>query len=179
MEFTPFENLEDQESKYIQTKEEHTANHIYTTKSIIPSLQNQLCIGKLNQKRENKKLMKEAAGQTLKGWFNMPKIEMTDEVKDTIRAINLRNFVQKDKFFKKGANMKQNQYIQIGTIISGDLDSKDKRLSNAEKKRKLELELLNDDVELGFSKKKHSIISEKARNYSKRKRKLLSIGKHH
>ena len=80
--------------------------------------------------------------------------EVDEEVKDTIRAIQLRSYVNPHKVFNAGNMEKVPKYFQIGTVVAGPTDFKDQRLTKKQRKQDLAEELLEMDEQLGHSKKK-------------------------
>ena len=125
--FAALINSDEKEANYVREKESDQATKIYESKAIIDSIAKKQCIGPLDKRAINKKKRKMESKSTLKGWFNMPKVAMTDEIKNTIKEINLRGNMEKDKFFKKGAKIKQTDYIQIGTVVN---ESKKKKITS-------------------------------------------------
>ena len=58
-----------------------------------------------------------------KAWGEMPKVELTEEIKADLKALKLRNQIYPNRFYKTNDSKKLPQYFQIGTIVAekGDI----------------------------------------------------------
>ena len=99
----------------------------------------------------------------------MPAQELSEEMKDAIKAIQLRSFVNPKKFFKKNELTKFPKFFQVGTVIEGSTDFKDKRLTKRERKNHVIDELLEEDENLQYSKGKFKEIQAEREAISKKK----------
>ena len=90
-------------------------------------------------------------------------------MKDAVRAIQLRSFVNPKKFFKKNELTKFPKFFQVGTVVSGPTDGKDMRLTKTERKQNVVDELLEEDEALAYSKGKFKAIQAEKEDLSKRK----------
>ena len=75
--------------------------------------------------------MAETAG---KNWGYMPKVELTEEIKRDLKAIQYRTHIFRDKFYKKNDSKKLPEFFQIGTVVDGPGDLPDERLKKRERK---------------------------------------------
>ena len=80
-------------------------------------------------KKEKQKQKELSAGR---GWGEMPKQELTDEVKADLRAIQLRNHIFSNRFYKSNDSKKLPSYFQIGTVVIDKNDTKMNKLSKKE-----------------------------------------------
>ena len=95
-----------------------------------------------HQKRlERKKRNEETAG---KGWYNLPKPEMTDEVKRDLQLIKMRNVIDSKHHYKRNDTNKLPTYFQVGTIVEGAHEFYSARATKKERKRTMVDELLED-----------------------------------
>ena len=69
---------------------------------------------------------------TGKGWGEMPKVELTDEIKNDLKAIMFRNQIFPKRFYKNNDSEKLPTYFQIGTIVDDTAGSKRDRLTKKE-----------------------------------------------
>ena len=64
------------------------------------------------KKKKRKHKAKETAG---KGWYNLPKAEMTDEVKRDLQVIKMRNVLDPKRFYKRG-DKKISEYVLFSIL---------------------------------------------------------------
>jgi len=139
-------------------------NDIKMTDSVIPPLNN----ARLKQK-ERKAEREKTAGR---GWGDMPKAKMTEELKADLRALQLKNFIYKDRFFKAPDTKQLPKYVQIGTIVEDKWDPKDASLTKKEKKGSIAQQFLRDDAKGMFSKRKYEKVNDRLRRMGTKKRQL-------
>lgn len=94
-----------------------------------------------SKKREMKEKREETAG---KGWFNLPKTEMTDELKKDMQVLQMRNALDTKIHYKRADSNKLPKYFQVGTIVEGPHEFHSSRVSKKNRKRTLVDELLAD-----------------------------------
>ena len=78
-------------------------NKIAVNAKEIPPLNN----GKLLKKER----LQKKSETTGKGWGDMPKVELTEEIKADLRAIKLRNFIYPKRFYKANDSNKLPKYF--------------------------------------------------------------------
>ncbi|KAL2270451.1 hypothetical protein VTJ83DRAFT_2635 [Remersonia thermophila] len=80
-------------------------------------------------------------------WFNMPRTELTPELKRDLQALRMRDVAALGKqFFKKDSRKPLvPEYCQVGTIIAGATDGQSNRLTRKERKRTIVEEILASD----------------------------------
>ena len=95
--------------------------------------------------------------------------ELDEEAKDTLRAVQLRSYLTPHKYFNPHTTAKAPKYFQVGTVIAGPTDFKDRRLTKRERKQNLAEELLADDEEIGYTKEKYKEVQAERESISKKK----------
>ncbi|CAG8556372.1 3170_t:CDS:2 [Diversispora eburnea] len=108
-------------------------------------------------KKEKQKLRESTSGP---GWFDMPKPELTPEIKRDLHVIKLRNVLDPKRFYKKDNSKNIPKYFQVGTIIEGPTDFYASRLPRKERKKTIVDELMADDKAKKYYKRKFLEIQE-------------------
>ncbi|CAG8446943.1 16822_t:CDS:2 [Acaulospora morrowiae] len=108
-------------------------------------------------KKEKRKLREATAGP---GWFDMPKPELTPEVKRDLQVIKLRDVLDPKRFYKKDSSKTIPKYFQVGTIIEGPTEFYSSRLPRKERKQTIVDELMADDQAKKYYKRKFLEIQE-------------------
>ena len=120
-------------------------------------------------KKENKLSHQNTTGPM---WFNMKAPEITPEIKDDLRAIQLKRYIDPTQFFKKNDKDKEEKFFQIGTIQDNIIDGKHNRLKKNEVRNRIVEEIFDKDVATKYSIKKFNEIQEQRRKIGLRKSKL-------
>ncbi|CAG8540898.1 6988_t:CDS:2, partial [Scutellospora calospora] len=107
-------------------------------------------IKKLSRK-ERQKLREATTGP---GWFDMPKPELTTEIKRDLQVIKLRNVLDPKRFYKKDNSKGIPKYFQIGTVIEGPTEFYSSRLPRKERKQTIVDELMADEQAKQYYKRK-------------------------
>jgi hypothetical protein len=107
-----------------------------------------------------------------KGWFNLPAPEITPELKQDLKAIQLRSVIDPSRFYKKLDRKKLPKYFQIGTIQDNIIDGKNSRVKKSEVKDRILEEFLEQDKVVNFSKRKFDEIQNQKRKISMKKQKI-------
>ncbi|CDW73524.1 UNKNOWN [Stylonychia lemnae] len=121
------------------------------------------------QKKERQKKKEESAG---KAWGYMPKQELTEEVKADLKAIQLRNFIYPNRFYKSTDLKKLPKYFQIGTVVADKNEPQNMMLTKKQQKGSIAEQFLKEDSEKMFSKKKYEKVNDRLRRMGEKKRKL-------
>lgn len=125
--------------------------------------------GRLDQKERAKKREQDAG----KAWGYMPKVELTEELKMDLRAIQMRNQIFPKRFYKNNDSEKLPEYFQIGTVVDdGGIQSKVGRLTKKEQRKGIAQQFLMDDQAKGFSKRKYETLNDKRRRMGDKKKML-------
>jgi hypothetical protein len=95
-------------------------------------------------------------------WYNLPKTEMTPQLKRDLQLIKMRNVLDPHRHYKKeGGKMQAPEYCQVGTIQEGPTEFFSGRLENKKRKRTLAEEVLAGEQETGRFKKKYGDLQVK------------------
>ncbi|KAK4166760.1 Fcf2 pre-rRNA processing-domain-containing protein [Cladorrhinum sp. PSN259] len=97
------------------------------------------------------------------GWFNMPRTELTTELKRDLQLLRMRDVIAMGKQHYKKDSRKEfvPEYCQVGTIIAGATDGANQRLTRREKKQSIVEEVLSADNVSKFKSKFHEIQEKK------------------
>ncbi|KAI9284549.1 Fcf2 pre-rRNA processing-domain-containing protein [Umbelopsis sp. AD052] len=115
--------------------------------------------------RKDKQKEKEATAG--KGWFDMPKTEITPEIKRDLQVIRLRNVLDRKRHYKK-SDSKDPTYFQVGTVIEGPTEFFSSRLTKRERKQTIVDELLADDEARGYYKRRFLDVQSRTQNGGKK-----------
>lgn len=102
-------------------------------------------------KREAKAKREATAGSK---WFDMPKGEMTSEMKRDLQLLKMRSVLDPKRHYKKD-NSPLPTYFQSGTIIEGNTEYYSARLSTKERKKTIADEILADSESRKYFKRKY------------------------
>ncbi|GAB1320096.1 Tryptophan--tRNA ligase, mitochondrial [Madurella fahalii] len=96
-------------------------------------------------------------------WFNMPRTNLTPELKRDLQILRMRDVVAMGKQFFKRDSRKNfiPEYCQVGTIVAGATDGVNGRLTRKEKKRTIVEEVLSGENLAKFKSKYHDIQEQK------------------
>ncbi|XP_004378815.1 deoxynucleotidyltransferase terminal-interacting protein 2 [Trichechus manatus latirostris] len=104
------------------------------------------------------------------GWFGMKAPELTDELKNDLKALKMRASMDPKRFYKKNDRDGFPKYFQIGTIVDNPADFYHSRIPKKERKRTIVEELLADSEFRRYNRRKYSeIMAEKAANAAGKK----------
>ncbi|PMD14883.1 Fcf2-domain-containing protein [Hyaloscypha hepaticicola] len=94
-------------------------------------------------------------------WYNLPRTNLTPELKRDLQLLRMRDVLDPKRFYKKENSKPQiPEFSQVGTIIEGPTEYFSGRLSNKERKRTLVEEILAGEKETGRFKSKYQQIQE-------------------
>lgn len=101
-------------------------------------------------------------------WYNLPKTELTPELKRDLQLIKMRNVLDPHRHYKKeNGKMKAPEYSQVGTIKEGATEFFSGRIENKKRKRTFAEEVLAGEHETGRFKNKYGQIQDKKTNGKK------------
>ena len=88
-------------------------------------------------------------------WFNLPRTDLTPELKRDLQLLKMRNVLDPHRHYKKdNGKLRPPEYSQVGTIVEGPTEYYSARLSNKDRKRTFVEEVLAGEQSNGrFSKK--------------------------
>ncbi|XP_053104819.1 deoxynucleotidyltransferase terminal-interacting protein 2 isoform X2 [Hemicordylus capensis] len=135
-------------------------------KSIItPDFEKKECIPPLRESVHQLKKQRRAEREktTGDGWFGMKAPEMTDELKNDLRALKMRAAIDPKRFYKKNDREGLPKYFQVGTVEDSPVDFYHARIPKKDRKKNIVDELLADSEFRRYNKRKYqSIMAEKA-----------------
>ncbi|XP_075792676.1 deoxynucleotidyltransferase terminal-interacting protein 2 [Pelodiscus sinensis] len=135
-------------------------------KSIItPDFEKKECVPPFKESiRQIKKQRKaEREKTTGDGWFGMKAPEMTNELKNDLKALKMRASIDPKHFYKKNDRDGLPKYFQVGTVVDSPVDFYHARIPKKQRKRTIVEELLADSEFRRYNKRKYQeIMTEKA-----------------
>ncbi|XP_067270235.1 deoxynucleotidyltransferase terminal-interacting protein 2 [Pseudorasbora parva] len=97
------------------------------------------------------------------GWFNMKAPELTEELKNDLKALQMRSAMDPKRFYKKNDREGFPKYFQVGTVVDSPVDFYNSRIPKKQRKRTIVEELLADAEFRSYNKRKYQeIMTEKA-----------------
>ncbi|KAF2773486.1 Fcf2-domain-containing protein [Teratosphaeria nubilosa] len=95
-------------------------------------------------------------------WFNLPKTDLTPELKRDLQLLKMRNVLDPHRHYKKeSGKMQPPVYSQVGTIKEGPTEFFSGRIENKQRKRTLVEEVLAGEQETGRFRRKYGDLQEK------------------
>ncbi|XP_067892918.1 deoxynucleotidyltransferase terminal-interacting protein 2-like isoform X2 [Heterodontus francisci] len=151
-----FKKLKEQK----KNDDELLANTILT-----PEFEKQECVPPLKEsiRQLKKKRREERAKTTGDGWYNMKAPDLTDELKNDLRALKMRAAINPKRFYKKNDRDGFPKYFQVGEVLDNPVDFYHSRVPKKQRKQTMVEELLADAEFRRYNKKKYQqIVAEKA-----------------
>ena len=131
------------------------------------------CIQPLNINHINKKKrIEEMKNSTGPMWFNMTAPEMTPELKEDLKAMQVKQYTDATQFFKKNDKKKLAKFFKIGTIQDNILEGKKNRLKKSEVRNRIAEEILDRDISKSYTLKKFDEIQKQRRKIGLKKSQL-------
>ena len=121
---------------------------------------------------EKKRKREENKRTTGPKWFNMKAPELTTELKQELKAVQLGKLSEPFQFHKKNDRKGYAKFFQIGTIQDNILDGKANRLKKSEIKNNIAEQLLDFDLEQNFTLRKFNEYQEQRKKIGIKKSKL-------
>lgn len=121
---------------------------------------------------EQKQRREEYSKTTGDAWFNMKAPELTDEIREDLKAVQLRHVIDPSRFYKKMDRNNLPKFFQMGTILDNIVDGKKNRLKSSQVKSRLVEEFLEEDKEKNYSLRKFEEIQDQRRKIGLKKTKL-------
>ncbi|MCJ1248320.1 hypothetical protein MMC30_005537 [Trapelia coarctata] len=105
-------------------------------------------------KRKSLESKKTTAGSD---WFNLPRTNLTPELKRDLQLLKMRSVLDPKRHYKKdNGKAVAPEFSQAGTIIDGPTDFYSSRLQNRERKRTLVEEVMQGEGSTGRFKNKYN-----------------------
>ncbi|XP_002917978.1 deoxynucleotidyltransferase terminal-interacting protein 2 [Ailuropoda melanoleuca] len=139
---------------------------------ITPDFEKNYCVPPYSESKHQlqKKRRKERQKTAGDGWFGMKAPELTDELKNDLKALKMRASMDPKRFYKKNDRDGFPKYFQIGTIVDNPADFYHSRIPKKQRKRTIVEELLADSEFRRYNRRKYSeIMAEKAANAAGKK----------
>lgn len=106
-------------------------------------------------------------------WFDMPKTEMTDEVKRDLQVLKMRHILDRKRHYKKMGKRPDPKYFQIGTLIESPTEFFSARINKKDRKQTIVDELMASDELKQYYKRKHTEVQERTNSGGKKHFKKL------
>ncbi|XP_041064680.1 deoxynucleotidyltransferase terminal-interacting protein 2 [Carcharodon carcharias] len=146
-------------------KEQKKNDELLANTILTPEFEKQECVPPLKEsiRQLKKKHREERAKTTGDGWYNMKAPDLTDELKNDLRALKMRAAINPKRFYKKNDREGFPKYFQVGKVLDNPVDFYHSRIPKKQRKRTMVEELLADVEFRRYNKKKYQqIITEKA-----------------
>ncbi|XP_043554768.1 deoxynucleotidyltransferase terminal-interacting protein 2 [Chiloscyllium plagiosum] len=145
-------------------KEQKESDELLANTILTPEFEKQDSVPLLKEstRQLKKKRRVERAKTAGDGWYNMKAPEITDELKNDLKALKMRAAINPKRFYKKNDREGFPKYFQVGTILDNPVDFYHSRVPKKERKRTMVEELLADAEFRRYNKRKYQqIIAEK------------------
>jgi len=120
--------------------------------------------------RKTKKL--ENSQTTGKMWFDMKQQILTPELKEDLKAIQLRGVIDPSRFYKKMDRKTLPKFFQVGVINDNIIEGKKYRLKKSEVRERIAEEFLQDDLAKNYSTRKFEEIQNKTKKMGLKKKRF-------
>lgn len=95
-------------------------------------------------------------------WFNLPKTNLTPELKRDLQLLKMRNVLDPHRHYKKeSGKMQAPEYSQVGTIIEGPTEFFSGRIEKAQRKKTFVEEVLAGEQETKRFKRKYGELQDR------------------
>jgi len=105
-------------------------------------------------------------------WFNMKAPEMTPELKEDLKALQLKSVIDPSRFYKKSDAKKLPKFFQVGRMVENITDGKKYRLKKSEVKNRLAEEILEADLAKNYTLRKFEELQGKRRKLGVKKMRI-------
>ncbi|XP_022094735.1 deoxynucleotidyltransferase terminal-interacting protein 2-like [Acanthaster planci] len=116
-------------------------------------------------KRRRKKERESSTGQE---WYNMAAVEMTDQLRNDIKAVRMRSALDPKRFYKHNDMTAMPKFVQVGTIVESPADFYHSRVPKKQRKQTIVEELLADAETRRYNKRKYLELQEKTKRWGQR-----------
>lgn len=165
------DKLQPQKKTLTQIKEKKK-NELLQKSVITPDFEKNYCVPPYSESKHQiqKQRRKERQKTAGDGWFGMKAPELTDELKNDLKALKMRASMDPKRFYKKNDRDGFPKYFQVGTIADNPADFYHSRIPKKQRKKTIVEELLADSEFRRFNRRKYSeIMAEKAANAAGKK----------
>lgn len=153
--------------KTLSQIKEKKKNELLQKAVITPDFEKNYCVPPYSESKHQlqKQRRKERQKTAGNGWFGMKAPELTDELKNDLKALKMRASMDPKRFYKKNDRDGFPKYFQVGTIVDNPADFYHSRIPKKQRKKTIVEELLADSEFRRFNRRKYSeIMAEKAAN---------------
>ncbi|XP_034473002.1 deoxynucleotidyltransferase terminal-interacting protein 2 [Drosophila innubila] len=134
----------------------------------IPGFEQLKALPTVSRRKQPKLNRAERAKTKGSGWFDLPATEITDEMRNELKVIQMRSVLDPKHFYKKNDLKVLPKYFQIGTVQHSPLDHYSERHTRKTKKSLVD-ELLADEAFQKFNKRKYKEVIQRTDKYAHRK----------
>jgi hypothetical protein len=92
---------------------------------------------------------------SLSDWYNLPKTELTPQLKRDLQLLNMRAVLDPKRMYKKQGKFKVPEYSQVGVLVEGPTEFFSGRLHNKDRKSTFVDEALATEAHNGRFRKKY------------------------
>ncbi|XP_066548747.1 deoxynucleotidyltransferase terminal-interacting protein 2 [Amia ocellicauda] len=146
-------------------KEKRNQDELLKNSVITPDFEKKDAVPPYQESKRQLKLKRkeEKAKTTGDGWYNMKAPELTEELKNDLKALKMRSAMDPKRFYKKNDREGFPKYFQVGTVVDTPVDFYHARIPKKQRKRTIVEELIADAEFRSYNKKKYKqILVEKA-----------------
>jgi len=122
--------------------------------------------------QKKKQRREENLKTTGQDWFNMQAPEITPELKEDLKALQLKNIIDPSRFYKKSDSKKLPKFFQVGRIVENIMEGKKYRLKKSEVKNRIAEEILEADLAKKYTIRKFEELQGKRRKLGLKKMKI-------
>ncbi|XP_059359949.1 deoxynucleotidyltransferase terminal-interacting protein 2 isoform X2 [Carassius carassius] len=147
------------------SKTQNNPDELLKKSVIVPDFEKKDSVPPYSESKHEAKLKRKAEREktTGDGWFNMRAPELTEELKNDLKALKMRSAMDPKRFYKKNDREGPPKYFQVGTVVDNPVDFYSSRIPKKQRKRTMVEELLADAEFRSYNKKKYQeIMAEKA-----------------
>ncbi|XP_038063837.1 deoxynucleotidyltransferase terminal-interacting protein 2-like isoform X2 [Patiria miniata] len=116
-------------------------------------------------KRRKKKERESSTGQE---WYNMAAAEMTDQLRNDIKAVRMRSTLDPKRFYKHNDMTAMPKFVQVGTVVESAADFYHSRIPKKQRKQTIVEELLADAETRRYNKRKYLELQERTKRWGPR-----------
>ncbi|XP_037820688.1 deoxynucleotidyltransferase terminal-interacting protein 2 [Lucilia sericata] len=142
---------------------------VLANSEMVPNLEQLKELPSITKKKQRELNRVERSKTKGKNWFNMPATEMTEEMENDLKILQMRSVLDPKHFYKKNDLKVLPKYFQVGTVQHSPLDYYNERDTRRNKKHTLVDELLADTEAQKYIKRKHKEIMITKQKYAHRK----------
>ncbi|XP_056629477.1 deoxynucleotidyltransferase terminal-interacting protein 2 [Triplophysa dalaica] len=163
--YISFDGKQKSLSSGVKTQNQSKVDELLKKSVIVPDFEKKDAIPPYRESKHAAKLKRKAEREktTGDGWFNMKAPELTEELRNDLKALKMRSAMDPKRFYKKNDREGFPKYFQVGTVVDSPVDFYSSRIPKKQRKRTIVEELLADAEFRSNNKKKYQeIMTDKA-----------------